>query len=134
MIKKINHVGIALKDLDKAVQFFEDTFGAKLLWRMTFEGQKMESALISMGEAQFELSRSLDPSGVIGKFIEMRGEGIHHVSLEVENLDQALKEFEQKGLRVVGKVASGGLKVAFLHPKEVFGILFEIIEVPSSEG
>jgi len=69
VIKKINHVGIALKDLDKAVQFFEDTFGAKLLWRMTFEGQKMESALISMGEAQFELSRSLDPSIAIHKNI-----------------------------------------------------------------
>lgn len=130
MIKKINHVGIALKDLDRAVRFFKDTFGAKVLWRRAFEDQRMESAMIRMGEAQFELSRSLDPSGVIGKFIEARGEGIHHVSLEVENLDEALKEVKEKGLRVVGRVASGGIKIAFLHPKDVFGVLFEIIELP----
>jgi lactoylglutathione lyase/methylmalonyl-CoA/ethylmalonyl-CoA epimerase len=121
-------VGIVLKDLDKAIKFFEDTFGAKVLWRRTFEEQKMESTMIRMGEAQFELSRSLDPRGVIGKFIEDSGEGIHHISLEVEDIDRALKEFKKGGLAVIGRVILGGTKIAFLYSKDVFGVLFEIIQ------
>ncbi|MFH1626476.1 MAG: methylmalonyl-CoA epimerase [Pseudomonadota bacterium] len=130
MIKKINHVGVAVKDLDKAVTVFENTFGAKVLFRKVFDDQKLESAMVSMGENRFELSQTTDPDGVIGKFIENRGEGIHHVSLQVEDIEKAIAHFEKQGLKVVGKGTrgSGGNKISFLHPKDIFGVLIEIIE------
>ena len=130
MIKKINHVGVAVKDLDKAVSQFENTFGAKVMSRKVFEDQKLESAMVAMGENKFELSQTVDPNGVIGKFIENNGEGIHHVSLEVEDIEKAITHFEKQGLKVVGKdtSGSGGNKFCFLHPKDLFGILVEIIE------
>ncbi|MBI4620838.1 MAG: methylmalonyl-CoA epimerase [Desulfobacterales bacterium] len=130
MIKKINHVGVAVKDLDKAVSLFENAFGAKVIFRKVFEDQKLESAMVSMGENRFELSQTIDPDGVMGKFIESRGEGIHHVSLQVEDMEKAIAHFENQGLKVVGKgtVGSGGNKICFLHPKDIFGVLIEIIE------
>lgn len=130
MIKKINHVGVAVKNLNKAVSLFENVFGAKVIFRKVFEDQKLESAMVSMGENRFELSQTTDPDGVIGKFIENSGEGIHHVSLEVENIEEAIAHFEKQGLKVVGKgtVGSGGNKICFLHPKDMFGVLVEIIE------
>lgn len=130
MIKKINHVGIGVKDLDKAVSLFENAFGAKVIFRKVFEDQKLESAMVSMGENRFELSQTIDPDGVMGKFIENRGEGIHHVSLQVEDMEKAIAHFENQGLKVVGKgtVGSGGNKICFLHPKDIFGVLIEIIE------
>ncbi|RJP54778.1 MAG: methylmalonyl-CoA epimerase [Deltaproteobacteria bacterium] len=130
MIKKINHVGVAVKDLDKAVSLFENAFGAKVIFRKVFEDQKLESAMVSMGENRFELSQTIDPDGVMGKFIENRGEGIHHVSLQVEDMEKAIAHFENQGLKVVGKgtVGSGGNKICFLHPKDIFGVLIEIIE------
>jgi len=130
MIKKINHVGVAVRDLDKAVSHFENVFGAEVIFRKVFDDQKLESAMISMGENRFELSQTTDPNGVIGKFIENTGEGVHHVSLEVEDIDKAVAHFEDQGLKIVGKgtLGSGGNKICFLHPKEMFGILVEIIE------
>ena len=130
MIKKINHVGVAVKDLDKAVSLFQNVFGAEVIFRKIFEDQKLESAMMSMGENRFELSQTVDPNGVIGKFIAAKGEGIHHVSLQVENIEKAIAHFEKQGLKVVGKgtVGSGGNKICFLHPKEMYGILVEIIE------
>jgi len=128
MIKKINHVGIAIKNLDGAIRFFEETYNAKLLWRKVFEDQKIESAFIAVGEDNFELSSPLDPQGVLGKFIEARGEGIHHISLEVDNIDHVVKELEGKGLTVIGGYAAEDFKIAFIHPKDNYGLLIEILE------
>ena len=130
MIKKINHVGVAVKDLDKAVALFENAFGAEVIFRKVFDSQKLESAMVSMGENRFELSQTVDPDGVIGKFIDAKGEGVHHVSLEVEDIEEAILCFEKLGLKVVGKGTrgSGGNKICFLHPKDIFGVLVEIIE------
>jgi methylmalonyl-CoA/ethylmalonyl-CoA epimerase len=128
LIKKFNHVGIAVKNLDRAVQFFQETYGAKLVWRKKFEDQKIESALISIGEAQFELSASLEPQSVVDRFIESRGEGIHHVSLEVDQFDQVMEEIKAKGLRVISEADTEDFKAAFIHPKNNFGVLTEIIQ------
>ena len=128
MIKKFNHVGIAVKNLDRAVQFFQETYGAKLVWRKKFEDLKIESALISIGEAQFELSASLEPQSVIDRFIESRGEGIHHVSLEVDQFDQVIGEIKAKGLRVISEADTEDFKAAFIHPQSNFGVLTEIIQ------
>jgi methylmalonyl-CoA/ethylmalonyl-CoA epimerase len=128
LIKKFNHVGIAVRNLDRAVEFFQATYGAKLVWRKKFEDLKMESALISIGEAQFELLASLEPQSLIDRFIETRGEGVHHVSLEVDQFDQAIAEIKAKGLRVISEADTGDFKAAFIHPKSNFGVLTEIIE------
>jgi len=128
LIKKFNHVGIAVKNLDRAVQFFQETYGAELVWRKKFEDLKIESALISIGEAQFELSASLEPQSVIDRFIESRGEGIHHVSLEVDQFDQVIEEIKAKGLRVISEVDTEDFKAAFIHPQSNFGVLTEIIQ------
>jgi len=133
VIKKFNHVGIAVKDLDRTVEFFEKTYGAKLLWRKKFEDQKIESAFVAIGEARFELTASLEPESVIAKFIESRGEGIHHVSLEVDQFDQVIKEFKAKGSRVMAEADTEDFKAAFIHPQGNFGVLTEIIE-PKGQG
>lgn len=128
MIKKIYHVGIAVRNLDSAIKFLEETYGAKLLWRKTFESQKMESAFISLGEAYFEVASSLDPEGVIGKFVQSRGEGIHHVSLEVDDIDRTIEELRGKGLTVMGEAATADFKVAFVHPQNNLGMLVELYQ------
>ena len=129
MIKKINHVGIAVKNLDKAVEFFQETYGAKLVRREKLEDQKMESALISIAEARFELLGSLEPQSIIDKFIERRGEGIHHVSLEVDQFDQVIKEIKAKGVKVISEADTKDFKAAFLHPQSNFGVLTEIVQL-----
>jgi len=133
MIRKFNHVGIAVKDLDRTIEFFEKTYGAKLLWRKKFEDQKIESALVSIGEAKFELTGSLEAGSVIAKFIENRGEGIHHVSLEVDQFEQVIEEFKAKGSRVMAEADTEDFKAAFIHPQGNFGVLTEIIE-PKGQG
>jgi len=128
MIKRFNHVGVAVRNLEQAIDFFQKTYGAKLVWRKKFEDQKIESALISIGEAQLELSASLEPQSVIDKFIESRGEGIHHVSFEVDNFDQVIEDIKAKGLKVISEADTEDFKAAFIHPQSSFGVLTEIIE------
>jgi methylmalonyl-CoA/ethylmalonyl-CoA epimerase len=128
MIKRFNHVGVAVRNLEQTVDFFQKTYGAKLVWRKKFEDQKIESALISIGEAQLELSASLEPQSVIDKFIESRGEGIHHVSFEVDHFDQVIEDIKAKGLKVISEADTEDFKAAFIHPQSSFGVLTEIIE------
>jgi methylmalonyl-CoA epimerase len=103
-------------------------YGVKLLWRKKFDDQRIESAFVAIGEAQFELTASLDPESVIAKFIEKRGEGIHHVSLQVDQFDQVIKKLKAKGLSVMAEADTKDFKAAFTHPQSNFGILTEIIE------
>ncbi|KUO75101.1 MAG: hypothetical protein APF81_02555 [Desulfosporosinus sp. BRH_c37] len=128
MIKKINHVGIAVKDLDSSIEFFEKTYGASLVWRTKYEDQKIESAFLAVGEARFELTASLEPHSVIDKYIETKGEGIHHISLEVTDFDEVIKDFKAKGLRVIAEADTEDFKAAFIHPQSNFGVLTEIIQ------
>lgn len=128
MIKQINHVGIAVKDLDGAIGLLERVFGAKVSVRKTFPGQKLESAMVTVGKSTLELSQSTDPQGLIAKFIDSRGQGLHHISLEVEDMDAALKHFKENGLKVMGEMSVEKTRVAFLHPASVFGVLVEIIQ------
>lgn len=121
-------MGIAVRDLDKVVEFFKETYGAKLVWHKKFNDQKIESALISIGEAQFEFSASLEPQSVIDRFIKSRGEGIHHVSLEVDQFDQVIEEIKAKGLEVISEADTDSFKAAFIHPRNNCGILMEIIQ------
>jgi len=128
MIMNIDHIGIAVKNIDEAVKFFEETYGAELLWKKIFEGQKLESAFIKLGESQFELSMSTDQDGVIAKFIDQKGEGMHHISLRVDDIKSTIKRLEGMGMKLMGEASTDEFSVVFVHPKDNFGILIEIIE------
>jgi methylmalonyl-CoA/ethylmalonyl-CoA epimerase len=133
VIKRFNHVGIAVKDLDSAIEFFKKTYGAELIWRARFEDQKIESAFVALGEAQFELTAATEPESLIARFIENRGEGIHHVSLEVDEFDEAIKGLKAQGLKVLAEANTKDFKAAFVHPAGSFGVLTEIIEPKQHE-
>ena len=128
MIKRFNHVGIAVKDLDKAVAFFEEMYGTRLIRRDRYEAQQFETALVGIGDMRLELIASLDPESLIARFIEDRGEGIHHMSLEVDQFEQAIREFRGKGLKVLGVTETVDFKAAFIHPQGNLGVLTEIME------
>jgi methylmalonyl-CoA/ethylmalonyl-CoA epimerase len=128
VIRRFDHVGLAVKDLGKAVAFFQDTFGAKIVWQSTYEDQGIESVCVAIGEARFELTGSTKPGSVISRFIESKGEGIHHVSLQVDNFGAVLSKFTAKGLKVIGETDTKDFRAAFIHPAGNHGVLTEIIE------
>jgi methylmalonyl-CoA/ethylmalonyl-CoA epimerase len=132
MIKKLNHVGIAVKDLEKTLMFFESTFGARVLSKTVFQEQKFVSAIVAMGEAQFEILASCETGSMIDKYIEVHSEGIHHVSLQVDGFDGMIRDFKGKGLKVIGEVDMPEFKAAFIHPADNFGVLTEIVELKGS--
>lgn len=128
-IKKLNHVGVAVKSVDKAIEFFKENFQAELVSKKVVEEQKQVSAIVSMGEAQLELMEPTDEDAVVAKFLESRGEGVHHISLAVDDLAELINNLEEKGVRILGKQLEGpGSKIAFIHPKNTFGILVEVVE------
>ncbi|MEW6666458.1 MAG: VOC family protein [Thermodesulfobacteriota bacterium] len=134
MIKRFNHVGIAVKDLKKAIAFFEEIYGAKVLRRDRYEEQLFETALVGVGDMRLELIAGLSPESLIARFIKDRGEGIHHMSLEVDQFDQVIQDFKARGLKIVGETEKEGFKAAFIHPLKNLGILTEIIEPKEEWG
>lgn len=128
MIKKFNHVGIAVKELEKAIDFFEKTYGANLIKRDRYEDQQFETALVGINAMRLELIAGLSPESFIARFIQDRGEGIHHMSLEVDQFEEVVKDLKAKGLKVLGEADNADFKACFIHPQENFGILTEIIE------
>ena len=127
-IKGIAHVGIALNQVDRAISLFEGYFGSKLILKMAIPNQKQNSALVSVGKDTLEIMEPTDKDAVVAKFIKSRGEGIHHISLEVEGLPELIMDLEKKGATVIGKQLEGKERIAFLHPKDAFGVLFELRE------
>jgi methylmalonyl-CoA/ethylmalonyl-CoA epimerase len=134
VIKGFNHVGIAVKDLEKAIAHFKNVFGARVVWRKTYPDEKFETVIVTAGNLRFELLGSLDPGSLVSTFIESSGEGIHHLSIEVNDFNQVLADFRQKGLRVMAETDTKDFKAAFLHPKGNFGVLTEIIEPKGGWG
>lgn len=127
----IEHIGIAVKNLQKAIKFYEDIFGLKCYATEELKEQKVKTAFFLIGKTKIELLESTAPDGPIGKFIEKQGEGIHHIAYAVENIDNALKEVKEKGVSLIDKSTrkgTEGLKIAFLHPKSTFGALTELCE------
>ena len=128
---RIEHIGIAVKSLDEAIPFYEEVFGLKCYNVEEVVDQKVKTAFFKLGSTKIELLESTDPEGPIGKFLEKRGEGVHHIALAVEGLDNRLKEIEEKGVRLVdakSRKGAEGLDIAFLHPKSTFGVLTELCE------
>jgi len=129
----IEHIGIAVKNLDEAIGFYEAVFGLKCYSIETVPDQKVRTAFFQVGQTKIELLESTEPEGPIGKFIEKRGEGIHHIAYATDGLEKALKELSQKEIKLIDekpRKGAEGLDIAFLHPKNTFGVLTELCEKP----
>ncbi len=128
-IKRIAHVGVGVKDTDTSKTLFQEMFALPVSHEER-QGE-LKVAFVPVGETSFELVQSTDPDGVMNKFIEKKGEGIHHIALEVEDIDQAIEELKTKGVPLIDQQARPGAhqtRVAFLHPKGTNGILIELVQ------
>jgi methylmalonyl-CoA/ethylmalonyl-CoA epimerase len=127
----IEHIGIAVVSLNDAISFYERVFGLKCYNIEEVPEQKVRTAFFKVGQTKIELLESTDPEGPIGKFIEKRGEGIHHLAFAVTGLEEKLKMAENSGVRLIDaepRTGAEGLQIAFLHPKSTFGVLTELCE------
>jgi methylmalonyl-CoA/ethylmalonyl-CoA epimerase len=131
MLGRIDHVGVAVKDLDGAIALYEGTFGMPLSHRETVEAQGVEAALLDVGDGHIELLRPLGPDTPVGKFVAKRGEGIHHVAYAVADIDAALEELRSRGIELIDSEARVGIRssrVAFVHPRSTGSVLTELVE------
>ena len=129
----IEHIGIAVKDLQEAIPFYEKTFGLKCYAVEEVKEQKVKTAFFKVGQTKIELLESTESDGPIGKFIEKKGPGVHHIAFAVNGLQERLNELEQKDVQLIDKSprkGAEGLNIAFLHPKSTFGVLTELCEQP----
>lgn len=127
----IEHIGIAVKDLASAINFYKKIFGLRCYKIEEVADQKVKTAFFLVGDTKIELLESTDPDGPIAKFIEKRGEGIHHIAFAYKNLEEQLKHAENNGVTLIDPVprkGAEGLDIAFLHPKSSGGVLIEICE------
>jgi methylmalonyl-CoA/ethylmalonyl-CoA epimerase len=130
----IEHIGIAVKNLEEAIPFFEKVMGLKCYAIEEVADQKVKTAFFLIGETKLELLQSTDPEGPVGKFIEKKGEGVHHIAFSVEGLADKLTLAAERGIQLIDKTprkGAEGLNIAFLHPKSTFGILTELCENPN---
>ena len=125
----IEHIGIAVTSLDKSIPLYENLLGIKCYAVEEVKDQKVKTAFFRIGQTKIELLESTDPEGPIGKFIEKKGVGIHHIAFAVDNADTALREAESEGIQLIYKQSrkgAEGLNIGFLHPKATQGVLIEL--------
>lgn len=130
-ILKIDHLGIAVNSIEQGRSFWSDVLGLPYDGSETVAEQKVTTAFFPVGESEVELLESVTPDGPVAKFIEKKGEGIQHVAFRVENIDEALDELKQKGVKLIDeqpRIGAGGAKIAFLHPKATGGVLVELCQ------
>lgn len=128
MIKRISHVGVAVKNLEETLRFFEQVLDLKPSKKV--ETPKMKTAFIHVRDMEIELLEPIDPELPLAKFIAQKGAGVHHISIETENIKESIEELEKKGVRADAKPRMGvhGVNMAFLNPETTQGILFELCE------
>lgn len=127
----IEHIGIAVSNLSESIRYYEDIMGLKCYKTEDIPDQKVRTAFFRVGETKIELLESTDPEGPVAKFIEKRGEGIHHIAFAVNDLEKCLKIAESGGIKLIDsspRKGADGLHIAFLHPKSTFGVLTELCE------
>jgi methylmalonyl-CoA/ethylmalonyl-CoA epimerase len=127
----IEHIGIAVNNLESAIAFYESVIGLKCYKIEEVADQKVRTAFLMVGETKIELLESTDPEGPIGKFIEKRGEGIHHIAFSVEKIEEHLAHAHSEGVKLIDSTPRKGaedLDIAFLHPKSASGVLIEFCE------
>jgi len=133
MLNRIYHLGYAVEDIAAASRFYRENFGAEPTEPEVVEEQGIVATMFRVGESMIELVQPIRPDSPVGKFLERRGEGVHHVAYEVEDLDAALTELKNNGVEIVDeepRTGAGGTRVAFVHPKSAFGVLTELVELP----
>lgn len=131
MISKIDHIGIAVKNLDEQIHFYSDVLGLPLAGIEIVPDQKVRVAIFSVGETRIELLEPTSDESPIARFLEKRGQGIHHIAYLVRDLEGNLEVLEKKNVELIDRKArtgAGGYKIAFLHPKSTFGVLTELCE------
>lgn len=131
MVTKLDHIGIAVANLDESLKFYTDLLGMKLEGTETVEEQKVRVAFLPLGDTEIELLESTEPDGPIARFIESRGQGIQHLAFSVPDIEAALSELKAKGIRLIDespRYGAGGAKIAFLHPKATNGVLIELCQ------
>ena len=136
MFGLIDHVGVATDDLDAALALYEGSFAMTVAHRETVEEQGVEAVLLDVGPCHVELLRPLGPETPVGKFLERKGPGLHHVAYRVDDIDAALERLRDDGVELIDQTARVGIRqsrVAFLHPRATGGVLTEIVE-PAEEG
>ncbi len=129
----IEHIGIAVKNLEEAIAFYEKVYGLECYAVEEVAEQKVKTAFFMVGQTKIELLESTDPEGPIGKFLEKKGEGVHHLAFAVDNLQKSLDETAEKGIKLIDQTprkGAEGLNIAFMHPKSTFGVLTELCEHP----
>jgi methylmalonyl-CoA/ethylmalonyl-CoA epimerase len=131
----IDHVGLAVSDLERAMALYEESFGMPVAHRETVESQGVEAVLLDVGDGHVELLRPLGPETVVARFIAKRGEGLHHVAYRVTDIDAALATLKGAGVELIdseARVGIRGSRVAFLHPKATGGALTELVQPTAS--
>lgn len=137
MFARVDHIGIAVQDLDEALGLYERTYGMTLVHRETVEGQGVEAALLDVGENHVELLAPLGPNTPVGKFLASRGPGIHHVAYQVTDIDATLEALKAAGTRLIDETPRSGIRrsrVAFIHPAASGGVLTEIVQPAEGNG
>lgn len=127
----IEHIGIAVRNLEESIRFYEEVLGLQCYNIEEVKDQKVRTAFFQVGDTKLELLESTDEDGPISKYIKKKGEGIHHIAYAVENIEQKLKTAEEKGIRLIDqqpRKGAEGLDIAFLHPKSTHGVLTELCE------
>lgn len=130
-MKKVDHIGIAVRDLNAVLPYYTDTLGLPLMKIEEVETQKVRVAFIDAGNVKLELLEPMDDESAIFKFLEKKGEGIHHIAFGVVNIEQRMEELRGNGVRLLSdkpNPGAGGAMVAFLHPKSSNGVLYELCE------
>ena len=128
-ISHIEHIGIAVKSIEESKKYYEEVLGLKCYSVEEVADQKVKTAFFQVGDTKIELLESTSPDGPIGKFIEKKGEGMHHLAFAVDNASEALQDVGEKGVQLIDKVSRNGaegLKIGFLHPKSTHGVLTEL--------
>lgn len=128
-ISHIEHIGIAVKSIEESRKYYEEVLGLSCYAVEEVKDQKVKTAFFKVGDTKIELLESTSPDGPIGKFIEKKGEGMHHIAFAVPNATEALKKLSEKGVQLVDKVSrdgAEGLKIGFLHPRSTHGVLTEL--------
>ena len=137
MFGLIDHVGVAVADLNPAIALYEGTFGMPLVHRETVEEQGVEAALLDVGDGHIELLSPLAPDTAVGRFLDRRGDGLHHVAYRVDDIDTALGNLEKVGVELIDSEPRIGIRssrVAFLHPRSTGGVLTELVEPAGNPG
>ena len=139
MMKKIDHLGIAIKDLKASLPLFEKLLNSPCYKIETVESEKVNTAFFNAGKTKIELLESTDPNGVIARFIEKKGEGLHHIAFEVENIETEMERLKKEGFILLSDIPKPGADnkmVCFLHPKSTNAVLIELcmsVKPPSEE-